>query len=378
MANLDLIRYKYDDPREIKDKKIIIDQKQNALKDAALKTLLSSSIRVSKELFPSIANSIENVFKRLKIENKFSFFVTANHVESQAYCSVMPQSDSAEIVLTSKIIELLTPNELEYVIGHEVAHFYFQHSLYPLPSQAKNKIAYLNALNLSRSAEVSADRVGYIAADHLDHSLRAILKLASGLGEQHIQFNYEKYLDQLKEIQSLKGEMGEILSTHPSFLNRVQALTWFSESKEYQTLFKNNSNGKYYLNEIDDKIYDSIQSVTGKELQVSNSEIFNRCVMWGALHLCLIDKKFSKEEQAKFTEKFGDQAKISIISLLKISEPGIVFDRVKEYFYEARSLPLREQEKIILEIKEFLFYIEGDKNKIKEELLSLEKLLNIN
>ena len=46
-------------------------------------------------------------------------------------CSAMPLGDSAEIILTSKLIELLNGEELESVIAHEVAHFYYQHALYP-------------------------------------------------------------------------------------------------------------------------------------------------------------------------------------------------------------------------------------------------------
>ena len=50
---------------------------------------------------------------------------------------MMPESDSAEIIITSKMIELLNDDELKYVIGHEVSHHYYQHNLYPLPYQAK-------------------------------------------------------------------------------------------------------------------------------------------------------------------------------------------------------------------------------------------------
>lgn len=377
MSVLDQIRYKYDDPKEFTSTIEIVDKEKLSLKESHLKTLLSSSIQISKELFPTLAESVDNVFQRLKIENKFTFFITANHMETQAYCSSMPQSDSAEIVLTSKIVELLTANELEYVLGHEIAHFYFQHSLYPNPNEAKNRIQQLNALDLSRAAEISSDRVGFIAAGHLDHSLRAILKIASGLGEKHIQFDYEKYLDQLKQIESMNTRSGEILNTHPSFLNRVQALTWFSESKEYQKIFTDKNQGKHSLSTIDDKINESIKTITGKELEVSNKEILDRAVMWGALHICLLDKVFSKQEQAKFTEKFGDKAKMSIISLLKISNPALVSGRIKEYFAEANSLPVRDQHKIVEEIKSFANHIDGNQEQINSEIQNLEKLLRL-
>ena len=56
---------------------------------------------------------------------------TPTHIQTQAMCSAMPLGDTAEIILTSKLIELLNGEELESVIAHEVAHFYYQHALYP-------------------------------------------------------------------------------------------------------------------------------------------------------------------------------------------------------------------------------------------------------
>ena len=58
-------------------------------------------------IFPGISVAIDNVFNRLKIKNSFSFFVTANHLEVQATCSAMPLGDTAEIILTSKLIEVI-------------------------------------------------------------------------------------------------------------------------------------------------------------------------------------------------------------------------------------------------------------------------------
>ena len=94
-----------------------------------LNQLLSTSVKVTKEIFPDINKAIENVFKRLKIENNLNFFVTANHIQTQAMCSAMPLGDKAEIILTSKLIELLNGEELESVIALEIAHFYYQHAL---------------------------------------------------------------------------------------------------------------------------------------------------------------------------------------------------------------------------------------------------------
>ena len=102
MNNLDRFRYTFDDPSQLN---IVLKkdpyEKVNQFKSTNLNQLLSTSVKVTKEIFPQINTAIENVFRRLKIENNLNFFVTANHIQVQAMCSAMPLGDSAEIILTS-------------------------------------------------------------------------------------------------------------------------------------------------------------------------------------------------------------------------------------------------------------------------------------
>ena len=229
---LDKFRYSYDSLEEITDgnkKEIYI--KKKGFKNPQLRSLLANSVKVSKEVFPIVQKSIDEVFSRLKIQNNFLFFVTANNNETQAMCSMMPQSDNAEIIITSRMIDLLNPEELQSVIGHEVSHFYYQHSLYPNPLKAGSRLEFLNLLHLSRAAEISADRAGFLGSGSLENSLRGMLKITSGLGDKHLNFNFTSYLDQLRELHETPTDKIQLYSTHPTFLNRMQALIWFSMSQ---------------------------------------------------------------------------------------------------------------------------------------------------
>ena len=87
MNFLDKFRYSFDNLDEISvkpkvQKKLIVKNYENP----RLKTLLSNSVKVSKEIFPKVQNAIEEVFTNLNLENRFNFFITANHFETQAYC----------------------------------------------------------------------------------------------------------------------------------------------------------------------------------------------------------------------------------------------------------------------------------------------------
>ena len=374
MNFLDQFRYTFDNLSELSITKSQNTETKTGYNNPQLKSLLSTSVKVTPEIFPKVAKAIDQVFERLKLKNNFNFFITADHLQTQALCAMMPQSSNAEIIITSKMIDLLNNEELQNVIGHEISHFYYQHSLYPTPQQARNKTEFLNLLHLSRAAEISADRAGFLGSGSLEHSLRSMLKITSGLGDQHLQFNFSAYLNQLRELAEVKGDQTQLYSTHPTFLNRMQALIWFSMSHEYHQFFETNKKGVYDLKTVDQKINESIKKVTGNELDVSNKEIIEKALLWGALWIYLGDKKFSKQEQEKFSKRFGNKTTVSILGLLNISNMSIIEKKVMTAYAEASTLLKSDREKITKELKEI--YQEADEHS-EDSKQNFEKLIKI-
>ena len=376
MNFLDQFRYTFDNLSELSITKNQDTETKTSYNNPQLKSLLSTSVKVTPEIFPKVAEAIDQVFERLKLKNNFNFFITANHLQTQALCAMMPQSSNAEIIITSKMIDLLNGEELQSVIGHEVSHFYYQHSLYPSPNQARTKTEFLNLLHLSRAAEISADRAGFLGSGSLEYSLRSMLKITSGLGDQHLQFNFSAYLNQLRELTEIKGDQTQLYSTHPTFLNRMQALIWFSMSHEYHQFFETNKKGVYDLKTVDQKINESIKKVTGNELDVSNKEIIERALLWGALWIYLGDKKFSKQEQEKFSNRFGNKTTISILGLLNISNIPIIEKKVMLAYTEASTLLKSDREKITKELKEIYQDADEHSEDSKQNFEKLIKILN--
>ena len=376
MNFLDQFRYTFDNLSELSITKSQNTETKTSYNNPQLKSLLSTSVKVTPEIFPKVAKAIDQVFERLKLKNNFNFFITANHLQTQALCAMMPQSSNAEIIITSKMIDLLNSEELQSVIGHEVSHFYYQHNLYPSPQQAKTKIEFLNLLHLSRAAEISADRAGFLGSGSLEYSLRSMLKITSGLGDQHLQFNFSSYLNQLRELTEIKGDQTQLYSTHPTFLNRMQALIWFSMSHEYHQFFETNKKGVYDLKTVDQKINESIKKVTGNELDVSNKEIIERALLWGSLWIYLGDKKFSKQEQEKFSNRFGNKTTLSILGLLNISNMPIIEKKVMTAYAEASTLLNSDREKITKELREIYQDVDEHSKNSKQNFEKLIKTLN--
>ena len=373
MNNLDKFRYSFDDPSQlnISLKKDPYEKATNQKSDN-INQLLSTSVRVTKEIFPNINSAIDNVFKRLKIENNLNFFVTANHFQTQATCSAMPLGDSAEIILTSKLIELLNGEELESVIAHEVAHFYYQHALYPQPNSSMNRVETLNLLNFSRAAEISADRIGFIGCGSLESSLRAMLKITSGLSDKHLKFNFSNYLDQLRELKEIKGDKNLMYSTHPNFLNRMQALIWFSMSNEYNKDLNSNKKGSFDLKTVDQKIDESIKKVIGDEVDYSNKDVVSRALMWGSIEIFLSDKKFSKKEQELFKKNFGEKRAQSMLSFMKMANPKSIQAKIDDTFKEASTLLKKDKENIINELSKLIKVADGDLDILKNTIKKLK------
>ena len=372
MDYLDKYKFSCDNPEEfgIDIKKY---KKQNVLDESHISDLLSHSIRITKDILPKVSKSINAVFKKLEIENQFNFFVTADSFQANAACSLISLSSKPDIILTSKLIELLSAKELEFVIGHEVAHYVYQHAMYPNYQNEENRTLKLNILNLSRAAEISCDRIGFLACGDLEISLKAILKLASGLDDKHLNFKFSAYLDQLRELETLGKSQSQLWSTHPSFLIRMQALIWFSMTKEYHQFFETKKKGSYSISEIDKKIEGSIKKIIGNEVDVSNKEIFDKALLWGSLNLYLSDKKFSKAEQEIFIKKFGKEKATKAISLLKISNRDMLEKKVETSFTDASNLLKTDKNMLISELKKIGEDMEG--NKIKK-LETLGRLLS--
>jgi len=373
MNYLKQFKYSKDDPAEFDINPNLNKNDNKIFDDSHLSNLLSRSIRVEKEIFPTVGNAIEKVFKRLDLENEFNFFVTADNFQANAACSLMPSASKPDIIITSKLIELLSEEELQFIIGHEVAHYFYQHSLYPNLETASETNLKLNILNLNRSAEISADRVGFIASGSLEKSLRASLKLASGLSEKHLKFSFSTYLDQLREIESIGKSQSELWSTHPSFLIRIQALIWFSMSKEYHEYFDTKKKGVYDLKIIDSKIEKTIKKVVGDELENTNKAIYDRARLFGSLKLFLIDNKFSKEEQVKFADLVGKEKANKAIGWLKLSNPNMLDKKVQEGFTDAAKLLKSDRQNLGKELEKAAKTAGGKKIKILE---TLSKLLN--
>ena len=378
---LELVKYSKDDPNEYGINLDLIQKNYNQDKntDHGRIALISNYVKISEQLFPSIYKSINHALKFLKIDDasKYNFYITASS-ESNAFCRVSPSTNNVDIAINSRLVELLNIEELSSVIGHEIAHYLYKHYLYPDPAKSLNETGYINKLYLSKAAEISADRVALFACGNLKFSLQSLFKNITGLPDQFINFDYDFFLNQLDDLKEFKNNFSSLYSTHPSILNRVQALIWFADSYEYQKQINNNNdNKKFKLKEVDLKIDKSLRDVLGNEFNVQNKEIFDSLKLWVTISFFLMDKNFSKKEQKIFEDNFGKEKLKDIKFFLNSASLNSVENKIKESLVQAFELSKSDKEKLIFELENIAGLVNAEERDLIEQLSRISSKLGL-
>jgi hypothetical protein len=143
------------------------------------------------------------------------------------------------IVLTSALVQYFKDDELAFVIGHEIGHLIYLHSQIGMVGrllsnpEAQNYSPFIHNLIVrwGKYAEISCDRIGYIAMPNIETVGKVFFKLASGLSEEHLNFNIREYLNQLEKIKEIS--QSEFNTSHPNNLIRLRCLELFSQSEIY-------------------------------------------------------------------------------------------------------------------------------------------------
>src|SRR5215468_304449 len=180
--------------------------------------LWQSELAISPLVTPQLAASLETVRQRLGIPAGAcqGFVFQSPHV--QAFCGIVDASHCV-VRFSSALVELLTPEEFQFVAGHELGHFIFGHR------RRDTQSGNLESLLQSRAQEISVDRAGLLGCESLNDALGAIMKTASGLSSRHIRFDVTTFVAQLEEAGPSLTLAG---ASHPSLVCRARALLWFS------------------------------------------------------------------------------------------------------------------------------------------------------
>ncbi len=170
------------------------------------------------------------------------FIVPGNTLNAYTFGMERPQ----DVVVYAGVLSLMDEDELRFILGHEVGHICLGHTWLNslVGGMAGIPSPYLAAVVLyfsfrwwNRACEYSADRAGLLACGKPEKAYSALVKLVSGSSSVRSAQAWDAALKRVEaEDDHFENVLGEMLSTHPMIVRRLQALRQFAASREYQRL----------------------------------------------------------------------------------------------------------------------------------------------
>jgi Zn-dependent protease with chaperone function len=226
--------------------------------DRALRLMfLASAVRCSQEQFPDLYQALLDGCYILDLPVVPELYVSQDpEVQAMAVGTSKPF-----IVLTSGIVELMDPDEIRFVIGHELGHVLSGHAVYRTMLLYLIVIAQRLALvpfawiglraviwgleEWFRKSEMSCDRAGLLATQDVDSARRSLMKLAGG---RHLaQFSSNEFHRQAREYDAVPDVRDSLLkllqlqgNTHPFAVVRFAELDRWAEEGEYRDILAGN------------------------------------------------------------------------------------------------------------------------------------------
>jgi Zn-dependent protease with chaperone function len=189
--------------------------------------VLSRAVRVDAQGFPKVRACLARCWDRLPYVPVEVFVLPSQRLQAYTFGLDRPYT----VVLCSRLLDELSPDELAAVIGHELGHVLFEHTF--LSSLMSGMLYRISALTLGwaliffrwrRFAELTADRVARLAVGELGPPVRALLRLSSEITDEPI--NVESVLGHAYHGRGrgLYDHWIELLQSRPRLARRIKAL----------------------------------------------------------------------------------------------------------------------------------------------------------
>ncbi len=218
---------------------------------------IASSVLVSEKQLPHLHESLVEACRILDLEPP-QLYLQQNPAPN-AYTFAM-QGKQPFMVLHTSLVEMLTPEEIQGVMAHELGHLKCEHGVYLtlanimvlgaslLPNWGTMIAQSLQAQMLQwvRCAEFSCDRAALLVAQDPKVVMSILMKLAGGSPTIAPQLNLEAFIQQARDYEAISNTvLGEMLKqaqteqlTHPVPVLRAKEIDRWSSSQDYHHLLE--------------------------------------------------------------------------------------------------------------------------------------------
>ena len=231
---------------------------QGPVVEAILKTAKDSSgddywrsrmeghcMKVDKDILPEFHALCQEVKKRLDFKEPVDFYVTGDSTLNAFSVAAEDKGQPHIVNINSAMFDLMSEEELRFVIGHELGHIINKDSalkrliyfVFP-PDTTNPPITLQYKIRLhDQLAELVADRYGFLANGNLNACVTAFYKMSSGLDLAKMSVSIDALLsDNRKRLDYFMKGKGLSRHDHPVNPIRVQAINLFATAKSEKEL----------------------------------------------------------------------------------------------------------------------------------------------
>lgn len=221
---------------------------------------IAASVLVGEKQLPHLHQLLLDACKTLDLEPPQLY--VQQHPVPNAYTFAM-RGKQPFIVLHTTLIDMLTPEEIQAVIAHELGHLKCEHGVYLTPLNIMILAASLvpnwgaviaqslqeQMLEWLRCAEFSCDRAALLATQNPRVVMSVLMKLAGGSPTLAPQLNLDAFIAQARAYDDISNsELGELLKSaqtaqlsHPVPVLRAREIDKWASSQAYQFLLQSTS-----------------------------------------------------------------------------------------------------------------------------------------
>ena len=200
-------------------------------------SLMRHTLAVNDLHTPELAQLVEDCAIKLQPGDVDVFLANEDQLNAYTFGMGTPKV----LVLYRPLLQVMSPKELMFVVGHEMGHVALGHTwlntivggLAGIPAPFGAAVLLYAAFRWwNRLCEYSADRAGLLACGDLNVGIAALVKLVAP--EVRTQRDFEKALTLMDaEDDLVSNRFLELFQSHPMLIRRIEKLKAYAQTKEY-------------------------------------------------------------------------------------------------------------------------------------------------
>lgn len=204
------------------------------------------SLKVQPDLLPYFYDLCQDVKNKLDFNENVDFYITGDATVNAFSLAAEGDGEPHIVNVNSALFDLMTEDELRFVIGHELGHLINKDTalarliqfVFPQNSNVPVSLFYKIRLH-EQLAELVADRYGFMATGAMDVCVTAFFKMASGLDLTKMNVSIDALIaDNNRRLDYFLKDKGISRASHPVNPIRVQALNLFANARSEEELKK--------------------------------------------------------------------------------------------------------------------------------------------